>query len=385
MNLLVRIKFIKKELINLLYFSDAAQAGFIPTIVNSNNEMPNISQLSLASSSPTSSLTSNDSIGSNNTRSMVQIEALFNNFQGLHDNDLNQSLATNSILYPTMIKKNCCNEELDLSLPVFKLLHHSDHEETEMAEFNRFKFNSNIYGRNVKFNRLFTIAYRTNMSSTNAYVFIDKEMLVDHSLCIQIVDIDSTETDTNNNNISETSLAFGCTNFLIDKINKIDLPNDSYDLLNRSEYWIVNKNILNNPSVGDELCLSVDKSGKLKSFFRKFNYNYSFKIGNIEYKVNGQVRTKCLFNVDTTQKLHFFFNICGKTTAIRIIPSCKPASCISKTKNFHVSSKTTTIHDLNKMAIGQNKIAAKNLIREECLVFTKFFFMIIKFSFREFL
>ena len=347
--------------------------------------MPNISQLSLASSSPTSSLTSNDSIGSNNTRSMVQIEALFNNFQGLHDNDLNQSLATNSILYPTMIKKNCCNEELDLSLPVFKLLHHSDHEETEMAEFNRFKFNSNIYGRNVKFNRLLTIAYRTNMSSTNAYVFIDKEMLVDHSLCIQIVDIDSTETDTNYNNISETSLAFGCTNFLIDKINKIDLPNDSYDLLNRSEYWIVNKNILNNPSVGDELCLSVDKSGKLKSFFRKFNYNYSFKIGNIEYKVNGQVRTKCLFNVDTTQKLHFFFNICGKTTAIRIIPSCKPASCILKTKNFHVSSKTTTIHDLNKMAIGQNKIAAKNLIREECLVFTKFFFMIIKFSFREFL
>ena len=73
--------------------------------------MPNISQLSLASSSPTSSLTSNDSIGSNNTRSMVQIEALFNNFQGLHDNDLNQSLATNSILYPTMIKKNCCNEK----------------------------------------------------------------------------------------------------------------------------------------------------------------------------------------------------------------------------------------------------------------------------------
>jgi hypothetical protein len=269
-----------------------------------------------------------------------------------------------------MIKKNIFNEELDLSLPVFKLLHHPNQEEAELEEeLYKFKFNKNIYGKNVKFNRHFTIAYRTNMSSTNAYVFIDNTILVDHSLCIQIVDIDSTEIDINNNTISETSLAFGCTNFLIDKINKIDLPNDSYDLLNRSEYWIVNKNILNNASVGDELCLSVDKSGKFKyNFVKDTIITTNLKIGNIEYKVNGQVRTKCLFNVDTTQKLHFFFNVCGKTTGIRIIPSCKSVSCISKAKQIPATSKTTTIHDLNKMTISQNKIAAKNITREECLV-----------------
>ena len=92
-----------------------------------------------------------------------------------------------------------------------------------------------------------------------------------------------------------------------------------------------------------------------------------FPIGDIEYKVNGIVRTKCLFNVDTSQKLHFFFNICGKTTAIRIVPSCKQ-TYLCKNKYLQVS-KTTTIHDLNKLAAsGRNKIATKNMIKEECLV-----------------
>lgn len=242
----------------------------------SNDILTNISHLSL-SSSPASSLTSNDSIGSNtnNNRSIVQIEALFNNFQGLHDNDLNQSLATNSLFYPTMLK-NSYNEEIDFSLPVLKLLHHANHEETDLVELDQFKFNSRIYGKNVKFNRTHAIAYRTSMSSTNAYAFIDKEMIVHHSLCIQIIDIDLSITDNNNNNsnTSETSLAFGCTNCPVDQINKIELPNDSYELLNREEYWIVNKNILNNPSVGDELCFLIDNSGK----FMFISFNYSFML-----------------------------------------------------------------------------------------------------------
>ena len=223
-----------------------------------------IDGLSSASSSPASSLVSNDSSLGSTSRNTFQVEALLNNFRGLHDNDCNQSLATNSLFQPTIIRNFNYNDEIDLSLPIFKLLHHSNYEEVENLE-HRFKFNTKLYGKHARFNNNFKIAYRSNLASTNAYVFIDKEILVDNSLCIQIVAVDTTSTDNNNNNnnhSNETSLAFGCTNCAIDKICQFDLPNDSYDLLNRQEYWIVNKNTLNNASVGDELCLSIDNSGK---------------------------------------------------------------------------------------------------------------------------
>lgn len=87
-----------------------------------------------------------------------------------------------------------------------------------------------------------------------------------------------------------------------------DLPDDSDDFLERPEYWIVYKNIFNNikqASLADELCFKLDK-----------------RTGDLDFYINGALIKKCLFNVDTTQKLWFFFDLCGRTNAIRLIPSC---------------------------------------------------------------
>lgn len=99
-----------------------------------------------------------------------------------------------------------------------------------------------------------------------------------------------------------------------------------------------------------------------------------FKItGNIQYKVNGQTRTKCLFNVDLTQKLYFFFDLCGKTTAIRLIPSCKQQiindTCNlnqQKTSKASLQLSQSTIHDLNNMNV--KCLNKKTIIKEECRV-----------------
>ncbi len=206
-------------------------------------------------------MASNDSSLANTTN-IFQVETILHEFRDLHDNDLNQSIATNSLFNPTSLTPNY--SDIDLSLPLFKLLHHSK-QDIENNN-NNLKFNPKIYGKFTKFNNNFHVACRTNLTSTNAYVFIDSEILINNSLCIQIIDVDLSTNYTNSN---ETSLGFGCTNCSIDKLRQNDLPNDSYDLLNRQEYWIVNKNILNSASVGDELCILVDNSGSAQNPFLK--------------------------------------------------------------------------------------------------------------------
>ncbi len=88
-----------------------------------------------------------------------------------------------------------------------------------------------------------------------------------------------------------------------------DLPNDSNLLIDRPEYWIVYKNFHDakekNLSIADELCFNVNE-----------------QTGNLAFSINGNLITNCLFNVDTTQKLWFFFDLCGKISAIRSIQCC---------------------------------------------------------------
>ena len=70
-------------------------------------------------------------------------------------------------------------------------------------------------------------------------------------------------------------------------------------------------------SLADELCFRLDKLN-----------------GDLDFYINGVLIKKCLFNVDITQKLWFFFDLCGRTNAIRLMPSCnlllnKPNSGLS--------------------------------------------------------
>lgn len=164
----------------------------------------------------------------------------------------------------THLTRSCSNENINLMLPIYKLLHHSNTHLINNS--NTYKFNTKLFGKNVKFSYNSQIAYRSNYlnNNSNAYVFIDKEVLAQTSICIQIVHV-----DLNNNapasptvNNFDVSLGFGCTNCPLNELKQNDLPEDSYDLLNRNEYWIINKNTLNNATISDELCFILDASGK---------------------------------------------------------------------------------------------------------------------------
>jgi hypothetical protein len=173
--------------------------------------------------------------------------------------------------------------------------------------------------------------------TTNAYVFLKDPIACGESFCIQIVGVDY------NTNESTTSLSIGCTTHSPQQLNPlIDLPDDclllflyhlkkfnlklinfcclANELIDRPEYWVVYKNLLpikaqssstsTSPShstvtIADELCFCVNK-----------------QTGFLSFSINGKIKNKCLFAVDHTQKLWFFFDLCGRTSGIRLINSC---------------------------------------------------------------
>ena len=152
----------------------------------------------------------------------------------------------------------------------------------------------------------------------NAYSFLESPIQAGKSFCIQIVGIDQSLGE------SKMSLGIGCTTCKPLQLSpQRDLPDDADDLLDRPEYWIVYKNLFNTLpgsnnhqiSVADELCFCVDKEN-----------------GNLSFYINNQLVTNCLFNVDSTQELYFFFDLCGKTNAIRVIPSCQSRSASSSVR-----------------------------------------------------
>ena len=78
------------------------------------------------------------------------------------------------------------------------------------------------------------------------------------------------------------SLAFGLTNCDPSTINLRDLPEDSDLLLDRSEYWVVSKDVANNPDVGDELSFKINLDGSVE-FSKNGNMPSAF-VSIIKYK-----------------------------------------------------------------------------------------------------
>lgn len=76
--------------------------------------------------------------------------------------------------------------------------------------------------------------------------------------------------------------------------------------------------------------------------------------GNVNFSINGTLVAECLFNVDITQQLYFFFDLCGKINAIRLIPQCRSSlqssssSSSSTTNNIERVVSTATNGNNNK-------------------------------------
>jgi hypothetical protein len=102
----------------------------------------------------------------------------------------------------------------------------------------------------------------------------------------------------------------------------------------------------NNVALADELCFKLDERN-----------------GNLNFYINGNLITECLFNVDLTQKLWFFFDLCGKTNAIRIIPSCQ-----NNTANNVVMRSTLTNNDTQITARRRPNSALMNYYKNQLIM-----------------
>merc|ERR1719391_1720032 len=98
------------------------------------------------------------------------------------------------------------------------------------------------------------------------------------------------------------SLAFGLTNCDPSTIDVRDLPEDSDLLLDRPEYWVVSKDVANNPEVGDELSFMINSDG------------------SVEFSKNGNIPSTFM-HVDTSLPLWAFWDIYGNTSKIRLLGS----------------------------------------------------------------
>jgi hypothetical protein len=183
------------------------------------------------------------------------IDDLRSQFRHLADNDINETLClykhdsnNNNVSGSVLMTTRPHIDPTEIYQPT---LYHSN-------QIPSVKFRPDLYGRNVRLTSTCTSAYRiSNEPLSHAYVFVNKQVKLNEFVCIQVTNVDLAN-DANRS----ISLSFGCTNCNLNQLFQNDLPVDSYSLLNRQEYWVVNKNILNNAQSGDELCFKLNENGR---------------------------------------------------------------------------------------------------------------------------
>jgi hypothetical protein len=210
----------------------------------------------------------------------------------------------------------------------------TNEQEATQSEWQQYYFLKSIHGKNVRIGGCSnSLAYRplkTNASSSgasscgsgptrNAYAFLDQPLETGKNICVQIVGVENAPDE------SDASLTIGCTTWVPSKVKgAYNLPDDSHDLLDRPEYWIVHKNLFLNKSSTNTSCLNRghESHNKQEWIGDELCFHMNESNGNLAFYVNRNLITDCLFSVDVTQTLWFFFDLCGRTSAIRLLPSC---------------------------------------------------------------
>ena len=126
---------------------------------------------------------------------------------------------------------------------------------SQNAHYTPLPFHSTI-GRNVCLSPDKTIAVRLKHEYCNGYVFTDRPMRCGDTLVIQILSIMPV-----GDGLHIGGLAFGMTACDPAGLRSELLPDDSDMLLDRPEYWIVNKDVCAKPRVGDELSFFFTHQG----------------------------------------------------------------------------------------------------------------------------
>ena len=163
---------------------------------------------------------------------------------------------------PTVIQSNppsnLCTAQSMPTLPTnltlagsnLPIRHHSH------CAFSPMPFLQGITGRQVALSADCLTAVRAAGEYCNAYVFTNRPLLCGECLVIQVLAADQD---------FHGGLAFGLTACDPLTLSPQSLPDDSDLLLDRPEYWVVNKDVYSPAEVGDELSFHLTESGMYKN------------------------------------------------------------------------------------------------------------------------
>jgi len=173
-----------------------------------------------------------------------------------HDNWQNSSIPSPQISTPVTLQSNfSASPPSELAPPLPRA-------SSQNAHYTPLPFHSTI-GRNVCLSPDKTIAVRLKHEYCNGYVFSHRPMRCGETLVIQILSIMPV-----GDGLDIGGLAFGMTACNPASLKSEHLPDDSDMLLDRPEYWIVNKDVCAKPKVGDELSFLLTHQGGWFCHFR---------------------------------------------------------------------------------------------------------------------
>lgn len=122
-------------------------------------------------------------------------------------------------------------------------------------------------------------------------MFTKRPLNLNEKLVIQILKNDQLYTG---------NLGFGLTTCNPGQLSAADLPADSHKLLDRTEYWVVIKDVLVNAKAGDELGFTINNLNQVQL-------------------TKNNLPPVTLMHVDATQRFYAFFDLHGKTTKIQVL------------------------------------------------------------------
>ena len=202
----------------------------------------------------------------------------------------------------------------------------SNEEEMPMRFNSGFHFRDLSFhtaiGPNISLNGSNTIAWRHDDEYSNGYVFTREPVRKGERIVIQVL---ATEV------MYIGSLAFGLTSCDPLSIDPHNLPDNSDDLLDRPEYWVVSKDVANSPDEGDELsfCVKTD--------------------GSVEFSKNGNIPS-VFMHVDTSVQLWAFWDIYGNTQRLRIVGSTSEP--VIRPDQLRQNSNASMENDRNNLSMS---------------------------------
>ncbi|CAL8078338.1 unnamed protein product [Orchesella dallaii] len=135
-----------------------------------------------------------------------------------------------------------------------------------------------------------SVGRRREGEYSNAYLFPNQPLRPGETIVVCVHEVDYAYA---------SSMAFGLTSCNPKEISHVGFPNDAYRLLDRPEYWVVEKDVANSPPEGAVIGFTLTPDGE------------------VIMKKNDEA-PKLLMHVDNSVPLYPFFDLYGTTTQIQL-------------------------------------------------------------------